>query len=472
MRILLIEDFGKREGTIKAYIRDVFGDLLGRDAMPHWKDDDIDLEEEPEELLNFFKQYSPNHDEAVLCRHYFDFKQVNHNILQDFDVILLDINLSEGVNRQAPVPEGYKHEKGGFYIYHELLRHGFPDNKICFLTGEGDTLGNFKHMCHEMSMPKPSHAFEKGDEGFKAIRNWLETQHSDDYLTLRRGIIEGCRYILSQFEQHPAEMIQFAQFLENKQAEDMVNDMRGYLKIVQNFLPIRQPDDKQTLYKLFVRTLSHDWEAAQPDNLPKCFQGNRDCIRARNVNYMFGSILKSTRNWITHTTVLDKLSEQEVAFLYLAAMRAMFILPQETQTYESMLLNLFDKIGKKEMDKKIGSHHRGTNLPLATTYLEVKNAIVGAENTNVEDSVYFNKMLNHMNHNKVKLNEFDYVTKLFQMFWHGLSKMKYVNPAPSVSDAKNVLSFKCEFFFNYYENKEEGFLFELARSIYKRSFEK
>jgi hypothetical protein len=469
MRILLIEDFGKRQ-AFEEYILNVFGDLLGKETIyEHWSDDERNLTSQPEELLNFFKQHSAQHDEAVLCRHYSDFDKAKQNwhIPQDFDAILIDINLSEGVNRQQPVPDGYIHEKGGFYIYNELIRQGFSYENICFLTAEGDTLSSFIAMSNEMSMPKPLYAFEKTDKGFKDIRNWLNNKHSDAYLTLRRGIITGCQYLLSRLTA-PKPAIPFGEFLKQDDESPLrtiaVPDMQDYLETLQNLLPLRQPENPQRLYKLFLRNLAHEWDAAYPDQLPRCEKGDKDCFQARTVKYTFGWIMKCARNWAAHTTVLDKLSEPQVAFLFILAMRAMFELPDTCTKSENILLSLFEKTDHSTMTKIIGTTPMKTKLPLSRTYLEVKNQLF---QSNSGDSLYFHTMLNNLLNNQVP---FDYVTGLFQMFWHGLSPVRLYERGTTIDNNQNVV-FKYSFWLNDYGiNNEEGFLFELARSIYKRSF--
>jgi hypothetical protein len=479
MRILLIEDFGKRQG-FEDYIREVFMGLLGEDAIyEHWSDDERNLTEKPSELLNFFQQYSPHH-EAVLCRYWSDFEntQKEWHILRDFDVILIDINLSEILEEelQKPVPKGYLHEKGGFYIYNELIRQGFADDKICFLTGEGDTLGSFLNLCHDNSLPEPLHYFEKRDKGFEGIRNWLESKQSDKYLSLRRGIIEGCHYILSQLESRPAtEVIKFDQFIEQENA----SDMQAYLKILQNFLSIRQPEDKQTQYKLFVRTLVHEWDSAvHPDNLPRCNENDdKDCWQARRLNTTFGWILKNARNWITHSTFLDDLSEPEVAFLFIIAMRAMFKLAPTTEKYERMLFSLFNAENPDSMADKIGepkNYLSPVRIFLAETYSELKNKIF-AENekgAKVNDAFYFNEMLNNLQNGKVS---HDYKRGLFQMFWHGLSPVRlHKNPKDEkvsfVPPKTNMVRTNYSFHYHDYGAQKKGFLFDLACHIYKISF--
>jgi hypothetical protein len=464
MRILLIEDFGKRQ-AFEEYILNVFGELLGEETISeHWSDDERNLTSKPEELLNFFKQHSAKHDEAVLCRHYSDFEKTKQNwyIPQDFDAILIDINLSEGVNRQQPVPDGYIHEKGGFYIYNELIREGFSDDNICFLTAEGDTLSRFIAISNEMSMPKPLYAFEKKESEYVKLRAWLNNKQSDAYLTLRRGIITGCQHLLSRLTTQTA--IQFSEFLKPDNRTITVQDMQDYLETLQNLLPLRQPENPQRLYKLFLRNLAHEWEAAYPDNLPRCEKGDKDCFQARTIKYTFGWIMKSARNWAAHTTVLDKLSEPDVAFLFMLAMRAIFELPDTSTQYENILLNLFEKTDNSTMQKIISTTPMKTQLPLSRTYLEVKNQIFQSKSG---DALYFHTMLNNLLNNQVP---FDYVTGLFQMFWHGLSPVRLYERGTTIDNNQNVV-FKYSFWLNDYGiGTKEGFLFELARSIYKRSF--
>lgn len=239
--------------------------------------------------------------------------------------------------------------------------------------------------------------------------------------------------------------------------------MLDYLETLQNLLPLRQPDNPQRLYKLFIRSLAHEWDAAHPDNLPKCDKGDKDCFQARTVKSTFGWIMKCARNWAAHTTVLDKLSAQEVAFLFIVAMRATFKLSESTAPYESILLNRFDKTNSDVMKNKIGTTPMNTQLPLSRTYLEVKNNLFQSK---AGDALYFNTMLNNMINNQI---DFDYVTGLFQMFWHGLSPVRLYERGTTIDNNQNVV-FKYSFWLNDYGKKENGFLFELARSIYKRSF--
>ncbi|RKZ35963.1 MAG: hypothetical protein DRQ41_15160 [Gammaproteobacteria bacterium] len=142
--------------------------------------------------------------------------------------------------------------------------------------------------------------------------------------------------------------IPFSQFCSKKNRQNVTaQNMRDYLETLQNFLPRREPDDAKQLYKLFVRTLSHEWEDDfSPDNLQESKFSDKNTFKRQK---MFGSIIKCTRNWTAHTQIFDKLCERDVAFLFIVAMRAMFKLSDKTERYENLLLQLTDKLPKQEL---------------------------------------------------------------------------------------------------------------------------
>jgi hypothetical protein len=310
-----------------------------------------------------------------------------------------------------------------------------------------------------MSLPKPLHVFEKEDDGFQDCRNWLDSKHSDTYLTLRRGIIEGCRYILSQLDSHPAaEILQFNRFLKQGNAEKMVNDMRDYLTILQNFLQIRQPDDKQkrNFYKLFVRTLAHEWEAAEPSLIAQTEDKPLQ---------MFGWIMKNVRNWATHKSVFENMTEKEVAFLFLINMRSMFQLDTaQTLPFEEALLRLFAQPLSQANRLNLIDDNR---LNLAKSYSSLKKKVKNDK----EDAVTFRGMLNNLvNQDKISSQEISY--RLLQMFWHGLSWVKVQNVTTSTDRRSRIENAGIWYTFqlhHYGKDNPNSFLFQLARHIYSDS---
>jgi hypothetical protein len=463
MRIIWIEDFGEAKDSA-SYVLAIFQDLLGKRVLDEkWDNVDIILEDEPQALLQFCQKYSISH-EIILCRHYHDFEEtiVDYELLQDIDVILIDINLSAGIDPDRAIPVGYEHEKGGFYIYNSLIRDGFPNQSICFLTGEkSSSLIPFEQQCEKIYMPKPQ-SFEKTASEYKKLRAWLNEKQANHYFTLRRGIIEGCRYILSQLESHSAtEVIQFNQFLEQGDVEKMSNDMRDYLKIVQNFLPIRQPNDKHRIYKLFIRTLAHEWEMANPA-----------LVRGAENRQLqtFGWIMKYVRNWAAHTTLFENLKEKYIAFLFLINMRSMFqlnvaqILPFE----KALLLTFFNNpLSENQLSSMIDQDQDQKRLNLATSYLSLKKQIKSAQ----EDAVTFGIMLNNLVKSD-KISQQQIGSHLLQMFWHGLSPARVDNVVPSKElegRIKNVGIWYTFSLHHYCKDNPKTFLSQLARHIYSDS---
>lgn len=147
----------------------------------------------------------------------------------------------------------------------------------------------------------------------------------------------------------------------------------------------------------------------------------------------------------------------------MVAMRARFKLSEIPERYETLLLELFNKTELGAMQDLIGTASTNTKLPLSRTYLVVKNQIF---QSHTADALHFHQLLNNLINNQV---EYDYVTGLFQMFWHGLSPVRLYERGTTIDKNQNVV-FTYSFWLNDYGTAENGFLFELARSIYQRSF--
>jgi hypothetical protein len=459
MRIIWIEDFGGIKVPEKSLVASIFQDLLGKKVLyDKWDNMAIILEDEPQRLLEFCQQHSDTH-EILLCRHYQDFEETiaDYDLLQDIDVILIDINLSKGIP-DKPIPAGYNPEEGGFYIYNTLIRDGFPNEQVCFLTGEKkSTLIPFERRCEQIYMPKPQ-AFEKTDSDYAKLRAWLNEKQANPYLTLRRGIIESSRYILSQLESSPAtEVIKFNQFLEQCHADEMSNDMWDYLKIVQNFLPLRQPKDKHHIYKLFIRTLVHEWEMAKP-----ALVGGTEERQLQT----FGWIMKNVRNWTAHTNLFENIEEKYIAFLFLINMRSMFqldatqILPFE----RALLLTFFaNPLSQEDLFNLINEK----SLNLATSYSSLKKQI----KSDKEDAVTFIAMLNNLV-NSDKISQQEIGSHLLQMFWHGLSPARVQNVVSSKNIEGRIKNAGIWYTFSlhhYSQDNPETFLSHLARHIYSDS---
>jgi len=380
--------------------------------------------------------------------------QTKKNVLPDI------LKLYHGYKNKTP--EQALKTKAGYQLYIELVMGlDFPKDHILFCSNHIDELESLTEAFQEakIQLPRTPHgklalSKKKGDQ--EALWGWITERRNNHYSVLRRGIIEGCQYIQSLIEN--PDNIQFGEFT-HKDAEKIAQDMQDYLDILSKLLPLREPQDKEPLYKLFVRTLAHEWETSAN---PESFSGEN-----KNRNKTFAWVMKNTRNWISHSDFLDDLEEQDIAFLFIVAMRAMFSLDATTQNHEKILLALFEQ--ERLSADNLKNCFKNKDIPLIDTYFAVRNASLNAK-IPVKEATPFRKMLDDMQSRNIPHN---YIRGLFQIFWHGLFPITLSgtpeNKVKKINHTTFLCEMKCQFSGDYnFDHKE--FLFEFARSIYKRSF--
>jgi len=442
MNILWIEDFGGTLSSGTETLELMFQGLLNFDD---WDEDELNLIKTPSDLAKFCEQQNSIH-RIYLCRHYFDYIEFkkNHSILNDIDVIITDIRL-DNLSSDAfdlSIPEAYTdkpkfHENGGFYIFNDLIHLGVPAERMCFMSGEKNSFKAFEEKCAEIYIPRVQ-AFEKSDADYEKLRSWIDAQ-SSDYVRLRRGIIAGCESIAHSL--HEGDLL-FNNFIGEKDKKVSVNEMQDYLSTLANFLPLREPDNKEDVYKLFIRTLSHEWEAAEPKLI-------RD----------LAWVMKTTRNWMAHNSNLfNALDEQMLAYLFILNMRVMFNLNDKVQPYELVLLQLFNESTlEKEQFKDI---NRSRLMPISKAYSDLKNRALDKQS---QEAFQFRTIANNLLNetSDVKGDKKLFIKLLYQMFWLTTSR-----PFVNTGRQRNTL----EIDFRKFNYADKPYLFELARHIYKHSF--
>ena len=340
MNILWIEDFGGGLDRGTATLNLMFKDLISFDS---WDEDELSLLDNPNDLQSFFKENSALHC-VFLCRHYFDYIEfkANNELARKIDAVIIDIRLDNSVDFDLPIPNDSQekekfHINAGVYIFNDLVHLGFPAEKMCFMTGEKNSFSGFKKQCNDIYMPEVV-GFEKSDAEYGKLRQWIKQQESD-YAILRRGIIEGCEFLKSHIEKDDGN-IQFRDFIKIENNQPVIEipstDIKNYLDALSQFLEIKQPNDQNIQYRLFLRTLVHEWEEnIDANSLKEKYAG--DLSKIRDI-YTFAWLMKMTRNWVSHAKLLEPLNPQIIAFLFLVNMRAMFKLPKAIQPYENILL--------------------------------------------------------------------------------------------------------------------------------------
>jgi len=444
MNILWIEDFGAGLDSGKNTLNSLFGDLLSFDD---WDNDELDVLDDPKELQLFCIQQKSHHT-VYLCRNYFDYAafKKDNNLLSKIDMVMIDVRLDNGdhVDLDMDIPEPYAnkrkfHENGGFYIFNDLVHLGLTAEKMCFMTAEIGSVSEFETKCTDIYMPKVT-SFEKGDAGFKKLREWLQF-HQTDYMRLRRGVIEGCEF-LKQYTEQDEQNIQFRDFIKNSDYEVATTDIANYLDTLIQLLPLKEERNLERSnihYRLFLRTLAHAWEDnIDANSYKKKYADNLDKIHDV---YTFAWIMKMTCNQVSHANLLEPLDAQFIAFLFLCNMRAMFKLPADVQKYEGFLLNCIDKKPATVIDT--------VNLNQNIKYAEQDLADLVAS-LSLEEKNTFSQQLNMLYRDSTgnpDAEAHDFKLFLLQYFW--INQKKYIIKLISNS---------------------EGFLPRLSRHIYKRSF--
>ena len=345
-------------------------------------------------------------------------------------------------------------EIAGFYLYTQLiLELGFPKTHILFCSNHGENTKAIQEAFKQAKISLPKIYSKSNPE----VQSWVKSCYDNPYSRLRRNIIEGCKYLKKLTE----EKLRFNNFIkkQDKQKEQdkkiTVEDLHNYLDILENFLPLREPPDKATFYKLFVRTLAHEWESVNPNNASD---------RNRKELFAFAWIMKMTRNWLAHSRVFEKISEQDVAYLFIINMRVMFTLEDNLLNYEEHLLQLFETIiSEQELKIKISDKVQDRKIPLETSYAALLN-----KTENKRQAINFHDALNNLQKFGSPEDSKYLIQGLYQTFWF-LTSSGYVYEA-KLKDSKTRLNYRFGYF-DYYKDKKNNYLFELARHIYKQSFD-
>ncbi|MDO9162594.1 MAG: hypothetical protein Q8N35_15595 [Methylococcaceae bacterium] len=319
---------------------------------------------------------------------------------------------------------------------------------------KGTTPNTYDSFCaaYKRCRIKPPEAINKNLQNVKEyLVQWLNGHENNQYLVLRRGIIDGCGFLKSHTKKDDSN-IQFRDFIKldnNKKAsiEIPTTEIENYLDALIQSLVIREPIDESALniqYRLFLRALVHVWE----ENIDPNKKYNYNDINT------FAWLSKMTRNWTSHSNLLEPLNPQIIAFLFMVNMRAMFKIPPETQSFEDILLSCIST--SKEIDEslenKIEALENNINNTLLTLkipeYKEDKNGNRILDKYDKEKMKDFGNKINAIHQkNTGNVKQHDFQDLLRQYFW--------VNQKPNLD---NLMA------------NSDDFLPTLARHIYSLSF--
>lgn len=343
----------------------------------------------------------------------------------------------------------------GFHLYTKLVVDlGFPKQHILFCSNHADEMKTVQQAFQDAKINLPKLYFKYDSD----VKEWVKKCYENPYSILRRGIIEGCRHL----KELSNDKHRFNEFIHDREKQFNEEVLRDYLEVLENFLPLREPENTEVRYKLFIRTLAHEWEATKWESAKFEKPYNREL-------YAFYWIMRMTRNWSAHSKIFEQLTSQDVAYLFIINMRTMFDLGETLLPYEKHLLRLFtDVISDQEMKRRIGENPKSRDIPLIENYAALLDKM-----GNTWQAINFHNALNNLQKNHDKENESNFFIKgLYQSFWFLTSTGRVYLPRENNElHLEQIQKFSVlNYQFKYVNYKKPEYLFEIARHIYKSSF--
>lgn len=282
----------------------------------------------------------------------------------------------------------------GFYLYTKLVVElGFPKQHILFCSNHGDNTKTIQDAFKTAKIALPK-IYLKSDPD---VQTWVKERHENAYSRLRRGIFDACNYLESHTD-NP--------------------EFKEYFFGLKKYLPLKEPDanEKRTLYLHLARAIVHDWDD----------KGHKIPDRASNpIGNSLGYLLRTSRNWLAHDSLLTNFDEKTIAFIFLLNIRMLVNLADVPITsFEDELLSIFNKSTATE-DEVVCN--------LKEFYRE---AIEISKNNEINFiNRFYNQMVNDFHENK--LETLSYTNLLFRLFMFSIYKQTSSFPKLVNTENKN-----------------------------------
>jgi len=477
--ILWVEDFGG--GEVITTVDDVLGGIIETGNLPNEKrilrkvleNNGITLHINFQDATSFINEHLNTIDFVILdidLDSHAKGKDVTQDCPETIKILKTYYDLTD-TGDEAKLMDALSdlQKHAGFHLYVDLLfNHQYPREKILFCSNHGENLKTIQNAFKAAMMEMPP-IYTKSDEKVKKL---VRIRSKSKYAILRRGIIDGCNAIQEKLEherqalissegnqgggkglealrglkesrQKQNKAIPFNNYIDSAK-QVSIQDMQNYLTILSELLPLQEPDqaEKSSKYKLFVRTLSHEWER----KLIWRNIGQNKQLRA------FVSIMKNTRNWGMHTSTFDHLSDEDVAFLFICNMRAMFDLSDDLELHEKKLLPFFKRmnISKTKLTEVMIKKYHWLSNEIPGSYYNV---------TSFPDLLY-----KYQRDERIDSSVPNLIQGLYQLFWFQTSP-------GVVRKSYNQLTYSFNIESEYCDNQATGsFFIEFAKHIYSKSF--
>jgi hypothetical protein len=444
---LWVEDFEGAQYREFAYT--LFGQALGLHAN--------DFPEEENALRIFLEER-----QITLATSYAEAARLLEERLDDFDNVVLDIDLelvgedgSEDMPWVLPVLErwyGYKpglerieeeayndarkemKAVAGYHLFLDLvLGRGFAHDAILFCSNHGEHLVSIKKSFEPAKIEAPDILIKKDPK----VGRWVASRRDDPYTKLRRWILLACKELLEGKSTYRIVELQ----KDDPDIPERLTQIDGenLLQTLPLLLPAtiltneKNTKRKAITFRLFVRTLTQDWD------------NKVDYKKLKGFDKPCGTVLSLVRNWTSHDGIaFSQLSERDMAFLFLTALRLCFDLGHNLKKFESALLPMLGKeslINTAQMEQ-MKKDYENTYAAIEARWRELpKKSTKNKYST--ELTTRFNDRVNDLQNAK-KLFPGEHEKIIRQVFWHQLHQLHWAdgngfNPQLSYFERPNFL---------------------------------
>lgn len=329
-----------------------------------------------------------------------------------YDVALVDIDLTKGFFTELP-PGVADAARGGFWVFNQLRQQGFGHDRVAFLSANCDTLPDFTAECVARYHLQPI-AFGKSEDEAERLGNWL-AQTNCEYVRWRRGVLDGVALAEDILRCEGSEAILFNRFVDDHATGFDYDHAQDYLDSLRDVLtaPWVAPAVRHRTCRQFVRTLSHEWEAARPEKLDR---------NADRLNHAIAWVMKNARNWSAHGKFLHEIGPCELALLFSLNLRAMFALPGESSNpFERQLLSILgENSAQPDVDARLTDAHSRLRSRLDGEIRRGARKRSTKGESSLEPRTSFASIANELAQSTEPL-ALPYHHLLTQMFWHGLA---------------------------------------------------
>jgi len=282
-----------------------------------------------------------------------------------------------------------------------------------------------------------------------------------DYIVFRRGVIEAVKFL---------QTTGYSNFTDNLHRGNKGNSeflqlyFKDYLNSLLLFLPHDKPSGNLDYLSLFINSTFSIFESLKgytSINVENLFIKN--CLK----------LSKVTRNLLAHDKIARDLTEQDVAYLFIIAMRAIFDINEGMTKYEEILLSIFDnndKIVFENLSKKLSEVNLSLdeNVGKILDYKNNKDKFI-IDDYKINKDNTFLELIDIYSYEERKTFRKDSMKLLYQHFWFSFFDIKLglkenkrrVKSKTSTFKANNL---KIDF------DKQIPIVKELGKAIYNLSF--